>query len=42
LGIYGKLFGNCPYGFYMIYPMFWACFGLVQFYKKVSSNEADS
>ena len=28
--------------FYMIYPMFWACFGLVQGYKKVSNHETNS
>lgn len=28
--------------FYMIYPMFWACFGLVQAYKKVSNHETNS
>lgn len=28
--------------FYMVYPMFWACFGLVQGITKVRDNEANS
>lgn len=28
--------------FYLVYPIFWACFGLVQGFAKVRSNETDS
>lgn len=28
--------------FYLVYPIFWACFGLIQGFAKVRSNETDS